>query len=121
MMQRVEPEAKARLFKLRCKACGSEHAVEASKPGYAVFVCSACRAAHLMLLDHELNLRAFELAEVVEGLPAGAYELAVEEELMPGLLRDLLARLASGDASLEDARRALRLAQRLGLLRRVGA
>jgi predicted RNA-binding Zn-ribbon protein involved in translation (DUF1610 family) len=118
-MQRVEVRVKP--FKIRCKSCGAESAVEASKPGYAVFVCSACGAAHLMLLDHDLNLRAFEPVEVVEGLPAGAYELAVEEELMPGLLRDLLARLASGDASLEDARRALRLAQRLGLLRRVGA
>jgi hypothetical protein len=114
-----------KVFKARCQRCGAEHLVEASKPGYAVLVCSACGAAHLLILDQNLDLRAFELVEVVEGLdsslPAGTYELAAEEELMPGLLRELLARLTSGDAPLEDARRALRLAQRLGLLRRVGA
>ena len=116
MMQRVEPEAKARLFKLRCKACGSEHAIEASKPGYAVFVCSSCGAHHLLIFDHDLNLRAFEPVEVVEGLPAGYHPVSLDGDSVPATLREVLAKVAAGSASLEEVRLAFRILKRLNLL-----
>lgn len=116
MMQRVEPEAKARLFKLRCKSCSSEHAVEASKPGYAVFVCSSCGAHHLLIFDHDLNLRAFEPIEVVEGLPAGFHSLSLDGDSVPATLRELLAKVAAGSAPPEEVRLAFRVLKRLKLV-----
>jgi predicted RNA-binding Zn-ribbon protein involved in translation (DUF1610 family) len=113
-MQRVEVRVKP--FKLRCKSCGSESAVEASRPGYAVFVCSACGAAHLMLLDHELNLRAFEPVEVVEGLPAGFYPVSFDGADVPATLREVLAKVAAGSAPPEEVRLAFRALKRLKLL-----
>jgi predicted RNA-binding Zn-ribbon protein involved in translation (DUF1610 family) len=113
-MQRVELRVKP--FKLRCKSCGAESAVEASKPGYAVFVCSACGAAHLMLLDHDLNLRAFEPVEVVEGLPAGFHPIDIDGADVPATLRELLAKVAAGSAPPEEVRLALRVLKRLKLL-----
>jgi predicted RNA-binding Zn-ribbon protein involved in translation (DUF1610 family) len=115
-MQRVEPEAKARLFKLRCKACGSEHSVEASKTGYAVFVCSSCGAHHLLIFDHDLNLRAFEPVKVVEGLPSGFHSLSFDGDSVPATLREVLAKVAAGSASLEEVRLAFRILKRLNLL-----
>ena len=103
-------------FKIRCKSCGAESAVEASKPGYAVFVCSACGAVHLLILDHELNLRAFEPVEVVEGLPAGFHSLSFDSADVPATLREVLAKVAAGSASLEEVRLAFRILKRLKLL-----
>jgi hypothetical protein len=109
-------EVRVKPFKIRCKSCGAESAVEASKPGYAVFVCSACGAAHLMLLDHELGLRAFEPVEVVEGLPAGYHTLDVDGADVPATLREVLAKVAAGSAPPEEVRLALRALKRLNFL-----
>ena len=103
-------------FKIRCKSCGAESAVEASKPGYAVFVCNSCGAAHLMLLDHELNLRAFEPVEVVEGLPAGFHPVDIDGADVPATLREVLAKVAAGSAPPEEVRLAFRALKRLKLL-----
>ncbi|MCC6049344.1 MAG: hydrogenase maturation nickel metallochaperone HypA [Thermofilum sp.] len=113
-MQRVELRVKP--FKLRCKSCGAESAVEASRPGHAVFVCSACGAAHLMLLDHDLNLRALEPVEVVEGLPAGYHSIDVDGADAPATLREVLAKAAAGSAPPEEVRLAFRALKRLNLL-----
>ena len=103
-------------FKIRCKSCGAESAVEVSRPGYAVFVCSACGATHLMLLDHDLNLRAFEPVEVVEGLPAGYHSIDIDGADVPATLRELLAKVAAGSPPPEEVRLAFRALKRLNLL-----
>ena len=120
-MQRFEALSRAKVFKVRCKSCGAEHVVEVSKPGPLLFVCGGCGAQHLMLLDHDLNLRALEPVETAEALPLGFYELDLDEELLPLSLRELASKLSRGEATPEDAKRALNLARRLGLLRRVGS
>jgi predicted RNA-binding Zn-ribbon protein involved in translation (DUF1610 family) len=113
-MQRVELRVKP--FKIRCKSCGAESVVEASKPGYAVFVCSACGAHHLLIFDHELGLRAFEPVEVVEGLPAGFHSVDVDGADVPATLREMLAKVAAGSAPPEEVRLAFRALKRLNFL-----
>ena len=105
-------EARAKVFKVRCESCGAEHVVEVSKPGYALFVCGACGAQHLMLLDHDLNLRALQPVETAEALPAGLRELDLSGGV-PATLRELLAKVAAGSAAPEEARLALRILKRL--------
>jgi len=110
LAEKIE-ERRVKPFKIRCKVCGVEHVVEASKPGYALFTCPSCGAAHLMLLDHDLNLRALELVEAVNALPAGLHEL--DDTSLPATLRELLAKAASGSAAPEDAHLAFRILKRL--------
>jgi len=105
----------ARAFKLRCQRCGSEHFVEASKPGLLLFVCPACGAHHALVLDSNLDMRDFRLLDVAEAVPAGVYEV-VDSELMPSTLREVLSR-ATLHISPEDAARVISVARRLGLLR----
>jgi hypothetical protein len=107
----------AKVFKLRCQRCGSEHFVEASKPGFFLFVCPACGAQHALLLDQNLDLRDLRVLEEVEAMPAGVYEVA-DVDAMPETLREVLLR--AGSASDERLRSAVSLAKRLGLLRVVG-
>jgi len=109
----AEREVKVKPFKLRCKLCGVEHVVQASKPGYALFTCPSCGAAHLLLLDHDLNLRALELVEAVNALPAGLRELDLDSNLLPATLRELFAKAAAGSATPEDAQLAFRILKRL--------
>jgi len=103
-------------FKIRCKSCGAESAMEVSRPGYAVFVCSACGAHHLLIFDHDLNLRALEPVEVVEGLPAGYHSIDVDGADVPATLREVLAKAAAGGAPPEEVRLAFRALKRLNLL-----
>jgi len=109
----AEQGVKVKPFKLRCKLCGVERVVEASKPGYALFTCPSCGAAHLLLLDQDLNLRALELVEAVETLPPGFRELDLDSSLLPATLRAILAKAAAGSATPEDAQLALRMLKRL--------
>jgi len=69
-----------------------------------------------MLLDHELNLRAFEPVEVVEGLPAGYHSIDIDGADAPATLRELLAKVAAGGAPPEEVRLAVRVLKRLNLL-----
>jgi len=109
----AEREVKVKPFKLRCKLCGVEHVVQASKPGYALFTCPSCGAAHLLLLDHDLNLRALELVEAVNALPAGLHELDPDDPSLPATLRETLIKAITGSAKPEEARLALRTLKRL--------
>jgi hypothetical protein len=109
----------AKVFKLRCQRCGTEHFVDASraKPGLLLFVCPACGTHHALVLDSNLDLRDLRVVEEIEVMPAGVYEVA-DADAAPETLREVLLR--AGSASDERLRSAINLAKRLGLLRVVG-
>ena len=98
----AEQGVKVKPFKLRCKLCGVERVVEASKPGYALFTCPSCGAAHLLLLDQDLNLRALELVEAVNALPAGLHELDPDDPSLPATLRETLIKAITARAGREE-------------------
>ncbi len=104
---------KAKVFKLRCMVCGAEHVVEASKPGYALLTCHSCGTTHLLLLDHDLNLRDSRPIEAVEALPAGLHELDPDDPMLPTTLRELLAKRSIGTAEPEETQLALRMLKRI--------